>query len=325
MPTDKSLHAGKAALRKKVRFIYNPSSGETRITDYLDGIIDLYQREGYTIVPYRLTFDDAPEAMIEGLNRSYHHVLIAGGDGTVNYVVNTLKANDIDIPVAVLPAGTANDFSSMLGIRQTNILNVCKSLIDGQIKRIDLGLVNGRYFVNVFSCGLFTDVSQKTPTILKNTLGKIAYYLGGIGELANFHKMKLHVDGDGGVFEGDCIIFLVFNGRTAGKIKIAYLSEIDDGLLDVLVFKGDTPRETMQTFMHYLSPTVASRRKRYPAGIEHFRCSRLHAECVGCDATDIDGQEGPAFPIEMTCEKGALRVLVPQPKSSSKGSRKSRG
>lgn len=103
---------------------------------------------------------------------------------------------------------------------------------------MDLGRANGRYFANVFSCGLFTDVSQKTPTAWKNNLGKIAYYINGIGDLPRFRKMELSITSDGGDFRGNAIIFFVFNGRTAGTLPLAYLSEGDDGLLDILVLKA---------------------------------------------------------------------------------------
>ena len=77
---------------QKVRFIYNPKSGETVISEWLDHIIEIYQGHGYTVVPYRLCFGDTEETdMFDGVDQSYHHALIAGGDGTVNYVVNVMK------------------------------------------------------------------------------------------------------------------------------------------------------------------------------------------------------------------------------------------
>ena len=69
-------------------------------------------------------------------------------------------------------------------------------------QRVDLGKANDEYFVNVFSCGLFTDVSQKTPTVLKNTFGKLAYYVGGLGELPNFRKMYVSIETEVGKYEG---------------------------------------------------------------------------------------------------------------------------
>lgn len=307
---------------KRVKFIYNPSSGGNAITDNLDEIIELYQNKGYSIVPYRLTFKGDPLRMIEDIDDTYHHLLIAGGDGTVNYVVNLMKQNNIDIPVAVLPAGTANDFATILDVPSGNIIDSCKALLKSDIVPVDLGIVNGTYFVNIFSCGLFTDISQKTPTIMKNTFGKLAYYVGGLGELSRFRRMHIDIKSDGGDFEGDCIIFFVFNGRTAGNFKIAYLSEIDDGLLDVLIVKGDGAIQTIQTLVHYLP--LSGKHTHYPPGIEHIRCSRLEAKCLTCESTDIDGQPGPNFPLEIICEKGGLRVLKPKSRQSKKPGNKSK-
>lgn len=295
---------------KRVKFIYNPSSGENTVTDNLDEIIELYLEHGYSIVPYRLTFKRDPAEIIYDLDRTYHHILIAGGDGTVNFIVNLLKNNDIDIPVAVLPTGTANDFATILGVPGNNIMDSCKTILKSDIVPVDVGRANGQYFVNVFSCGLFTDISQKTPTIMKNTFGKLAYYVGGLGELSRFRRMHIDIKSDGGDFEGDCIIFFVFNGRTAGNLKIAYLSEIDDGLLDVLIVKGESPIQTIQTLIHYLP--LSGKHTSYPPGIEHIRCSHLTASCDTDENTDIDGQPGPGFPLEITCENGGLRVLKPK-------------
>ncbi len=295
---------------ERVLFIYNPASGEGVIPELLDQMVAMHQKYGYMLEPYRLDFSDRQYGQIVSmLEGKIRHVMVAGGDGTVNYVVNLLKDSGVDIPLAVLPAGTANDFANVLGM-PSSPLRACEKILAGEVKQIDLGMVNGRYFVNVFSCGLFTDVSQKTPTIFKNTFGKLAYYVGGLGEMAKFRKMHLEIRSDGGNFEGPSLIFFVFNGRTAGNLRRAYLSEVDDGLLDVLVIRGENPAEALSTVFRYLS----SNRKRYPAGVTHLRCSRLTAVSATPEATDIDGQAGPPFPLDIVCCKGALRVIVPKPK-----------
>ena len=282
---------------KKVKFIYNPSSGETAVAAYLDKIISIYQSYGYTLTIRRLDFKgDESDIIAELQEFKYHHILIAGGDGTVNYIVNILMSNGIDTPISVLPTGTANDFSSMLRI-PSDIEKACHKILTGTFKDIDLGVVNNKYFVNVFSCGLFTDVSQKTPTILKNTFGKLAYYVGGIGEIPNFRRMNIKITSDGGNYEGTSLIFFVFNGKTAGKFRIAKGAEINDGMLDVLIFKGDNSFETAQTIFHYIS--LLPKRQMYPSGVVHLKCKTLHAECVRDEHTDMDGQAGPRFPLEI--------------------------
>lgn len=300
---------------KKVRFIYNPKSGENTVTGRLDEIIGLYQSRGYTIVPLRLDFTQNDKEIVRELKGGYDHLLVAGGDGTVNYLVNLVKENGIETPVAFLPSGTANDFATVLGM-PSDIIEACEEVLNGKVCDVDLGKVNGQWFANVFSCGLFTDISQKTPTVLKNTFGRLAYYATGVSDLVRFRKLHLKIESDGGNYEGPSVIFFVFNGKTAGKLRLAYLSEIDDGMLDILILKGDDPIESIQTVMHYV--TLPRKPKRYPAGMEHIRCTRLKAKCDTQEATDMDGQTGPDFPVEITCEKGALKVIRPKKQTSKK-------
>lgn len=295
---------------RKARFIYNPAAGHRRITANLEAISALYAENGYELELVVIGFAPEDEDRLVGeLGNGYHHLLIAGGDGTINYVINLLKGRGVDIPLAMLPAGTANDFTSVLGMPR-DPLTACRGILEGSIRNIDIGSVNGRYFVNVFSCGLFTDVSQKTPDFLKNTFGKIAYYFNGLADLPLFRRIKLKLEADDAVFDGNAIIFFVFNGRTAGKLPIAYLSEIDDGKLDVLIVKGNTPARLLPTAIQYIARHY--RNEEYPPGVVHIRCSHLTAHSERNLNTDIDGQPGPGFPVEIKCHPGALRIILPE-------------
>ena len=86
---------------KPICFLYNPTAGETVITEWLDSIVMIYQQHGYMVVPYRLSFKPEEEhALVELLGYGFRHVLIAGGDGTVNYVVGIMKrANPCRCPL----------------------------------------------------------------------------------------------------------------------------------------------------------------------------------------------------------------------------------
>ena len=303
-------------MMRRARFIYNPRSGEKAVAESLDRIIAEYQSHGCLLEPWRLSFDGGDaSAAFEGLDGSYDHLLVAGGDGTVNFAVNQLKSRGADIPLAVLPAGTANDFASLLGL-QASLPAACRALLEGEIRPIDLGRVNGQWFANVFSCGLFTDVSQRTPTALKNSLGRLAYFVGGVGELGKLRKMSVEIVTDNGCYTGSSLLFLVFNGQTAGGFRLAFRSQMDDGLLDVLIIKGDNPIETAQAAFHFLARMGGMGQRllpeRYPAGIVHIQCSRIEASAETDEPTDMDGQAGPGFPLTITCEPRALRVLMPR-------------
>lgn len=294
---------------KQVRFIYNPHAGETAVGEWLDRITAMYQSRGLIVSLFRLDFNGPMDKALDGVDAGFDHILIAGGDGTVNFVVNLMKRRGIDIPVAVLPTGTANDFAKAFRM-SSDIEKAVRSILDGEVRPVDLGVVNGTWFVNILSCGLFTAVSQNTPTSMKNIFGRLAYLAGGAFELANYHKINLSIDSDGGVFEGDALTLLIFNGKTAGNLKLARTSELDDGLLDVLIIKGQNPIETFHTVFLYVSGIT----RRYPREVKHIMCSRLTAHAQSAETTDVDGQPGPDFPLDVWCDKGGLRVIRPRHK-----------
>lgn len=295
-------------MKKIVRFVYNPHSGERTILGHLDDIISRYQKKGFVIMPYQLTFEAAPEGMLEGVDdEHFHHVLIAGGDGTVNAVVNEMKRKGLDVPIAVLPTGTANDFAKLFGM-PGRIPEAVDAILKGDIRRVDIGKVNDRYFINVLSCGLFTDVSQKTPTVMKNTFGKLAYYFSSMQELPNFKKIHLDIESKEVVFNDSCLVFFVFNGRTAGNMRFAYLSDAQDGLLDVLILKGDNVVDTIRMVFHFLGGAG----RDYPKGVVHFKTRRLKVTSEESVSIDIDGEGGVTTPVEIACVEGGIQVVCPR-------------
>jgi YegS/Rv2252/BmrU family lipid kinase len=297
---------------KKVKFIYNPSSGENSITDSLDLVIALYQEHGITVVPFRLDFVTPADRMLDDIDGTFDHILIAGGDGTINYVVNLMKRLGIELPIAVIPTGTANDFAGAFKMPD-DIEQAVRAILGGAVKPIDVGVAGGIYFVNICSSGLFTSVSQNTPTPMKNAFGMLAYIAGGALDLVNYHRIRLSLKSDGGDFEGDALTLLIFNGRTAGNIKLARMSELDDGLLDVLIIKGDNPIEAFNSALLHVSGLTPKRGKmpRGLRGLVHIRCSRLTVTATTHETTDIDGQQGPDLPLDVWCERGGIRLIVP--------------
>ena len=236
----------------KVKFIYNPYSGENLILSKLDKVISLHQEAGYTIVPYRITAgEDVGVALNDIKDGNYKYILIAGGDGTVDSVVNAMAKSGISLPIGILPVGTANDFSKFLGM-PSDVEEACKQILSSEVKSVDLGSINDKYFVNVASTGLFTDVSQKTDVNLKNTIGKLAYYLKGLEELPNFRKLHVNILSKEVEFDGEMYLLLVFNGATAGNFNLATRADACDGLLDIIMFKAVQIYELLPLFIKVL-------------------------------------------------------------------------
>jgi len=288
----------------KVKFIYNPYSGENTIISDIDKVIDIHQKHGYTVVPYRICFDyELTQAFLD-IDDTYKYILVAGGDGTVDNVVNHMEKLNIKLPISVLPTGTANDFAKFLGIPQ-DVEKACEQILSSTVKRVDLGKVNDKFFVNVASTGLFTDISQRTSVTLKNTMGKLAYYVKGIEQLPNFKPLKIKVSSKEVEFSGSMYLMLIFNGQTAGNLKFAYKAEVDDGLLDVIIIKAGTIKDLIALFIQMLK----GEHLEHANNLIYFKTDKLYIECHEDLVTDIDGERGPDFPLTVECIKGGLQVL----------------
>ncbi|ENZ02600.1 YegS/Rv2252/BmrU family lipid kinase [Clostridium thermobutyricum] len=289
---------------KKVRFIYNPYSGEGVILQKLDKVIEIHQKAGYTICPYRIERGRNIEEAFDSIDEYYEYILVAGGDGTVDSVVNIMMKKNINLPLGILPVGTANDFGKLLDI-PADVEEACKRIVSTVEPRlIDIGKINDKYFVNVASTGLFTDVSQKVDINLKNTLGKLAYYLKGIDEIKNFRKLKVKLTSNEYNYEGYMYLMLMFNGKTAGNLNIASRSDVEDGKLDVVLFKPVPIIEVLPLFLKVLRGEHLDSKK-----VIYFKTDSLLVECEEDIVTDIDGEKGPDFPLQVKCIKGGLKVL----------------
>lgn len=291
---------------RKVLFIYNPLSGEAQIAGLLDRIVLLYQKAGFTMSLFRITRERGLKelaAIIADLNPE--HLLVAGGDGTINRLVNYLKHRDIEIPLGLIPSGTANDFANLIGM-PGNPIEACRRVLAGSVQRLDLGRVGNRYFVNVLSSGLFTEVSHKTPTTLKNTFGRLAYYMSSLGELPMFRRINIEVQSEELSFRGSCLILLVFNGRTAGNLRLANQSSARDGVLDVLIIRGENIVESIKTVFHFL----VKRDANYPEDVVYFQTNKLRIESRDpALSSDLDGELGGVFPLDIECLPGALQLI----------------
>lgn len=288
---------------KKVRFIYNPFSGEGIILSKIDKIIEMHEERDYQIVPFRISKNKGIKEALEIVDESYSYILIAGGDGTVDILINAMKEKGLNLPIGILPVGTANDFGKFINMPQ-DIEKACEQILSSEPVKVDIGKINERYFINVASTGLFTDVSQKTDIALKNTIGKLAYYIKGIEEIPNFRKLKIKLKSKEVNYDGEMYLMLIFNGQTAGNFKLATRSSAMDGFLDVIVIKAVQIFEILPLFIKVLKGEHLDSNK-----VIYFKTDDLYIECEEGILTDVDGERGPDFPLHVQCIKGAIEVL----------------
>lgn len=289
---------------KKAKLIYNPYSGDKSFKNNLDTVIEELQEGNYSITFRRtLSIDDIYDEVKS--SKGFDCIIISGGDGSINHVINAMENENIRIPLGIIPSGTANDLANHLGLGK-NIKQCAKIIANGNIKEVDLGKINDKYFINVAAAGLLTDVSQKIDINLKNTLGKLAYYIKGIEQLPNFRPIPIKITCDGTVYEENVYLFVILNGSTAGGFKLAPEAVEDDNKLNLIALRVGNIVELFNLFIKIIRGEHINHNK-----VLYLEGEKFLIECEENFEADIDGESGPSFPLDISVLHKKIKVFVP--------------
>lgn len=280
----------------KAILLFNTQAGKGRIGRHIEAIVEIFRRADIDIHPKRLDFERNP---FDG-DEDTELAVICGGDGSINYVVNSMFKKGLDVTLGIIPTGTANDFASAIGMRR-RVLRAAEQIAQGSVRRVDCGRVNGNAFVNVLSFGVLTTTSQQATDREKHLVGKLAYIRIGTRDLLTMHSIPLVARINGEEFSTEAAMFLAFNGRSAGQFRLAPEAKIDDGELDVLILRYDNMAKTCWSMMHYLVGGM-------PEAVNYIRTDKIELLCAQRERTDVDGQPGPDFPLSIECLPGALKI-----------------
>lgn len=291
---------------KKIALVYNPVSGSGTLKKHLDYYIDAFQKRGMLLVPYRTQVDNSKsfDAFME--TAEPEGVIAAGGDGTLSEVVNLIMARKKPLPVGIIGSGTSNDFATYLQVNQ-NLEDYFDAIKEGKTRPVDLGQAGDKYFINVASAGAFTSVAHEVAPRLKNSLGKMAYYLKGLGEIPKFRLMPLHVEADGKSYDEEVFLFVVINGATVGSMKnVAEDAKIDDGKLDFLAVKKCSVKEFMKLFRDLLRGKSIADKK----SVLHIASDSFFISSTEEVTSDLDGEVGSKLPLNIKNIHHALEVYT---------------
>ncbi len=213
----------------------NPTA--SRVDTTLDELATWFGRNSEAHFVTTSSQDDLRQTLLR-YGQAVERIVIGGGDGTISNALPELL--QLDKPLIVVPLGTANDFARTLGLPQDS-LEAARIALNGRAHKIDVGLVNGRPFLNVASVGVAAKVSQAQSKGLKRTWRILSYLIGLLREArqARPFNVELAIDGvpswAGAVYQVS-----VGNGRShGGGLTVAEDAAIDDGRLDLyLVIPG---------------------------------------------------------------------------------------
>ncbi len=279
-------------MSKKVMFLYNPDAGNNAINKVVFDVI-----KNLTIFDCVVTcFPIMPshcmgsEVILTTHAHEYELVVVYGGDGTLNRVVNVMLNNHIDLPIGYIAGGTTNDFSKAIDENGT-IESYCRAIAFGNAFRYDVGKFNDTYFNYVAAFGAFTATSYETSRISKQILGYGAYVLNALGNLSssltNHTKMKIIHDGveEEGVF----VFGAISNSPSVGGFKLPFYEDtsLDDGMFEVILVAALDNLDVLRNVLRNVASGEID-----PQYVRAFKAKKIEIITEEKTAWTLDGEDG---------------------------------
>lgn len=288
---------------KKVLLLISPKS--RRGADSIALATTQLQSLGYTIIndPTEESLD--PNEVIIKNAADVSYVIVGGGDGSVNMVLPALVKTQL--PLVVIPLGTANNLARHYNL--SNDINEALDVINhGEPMKLDLGMVNDLYFVNVVGLGLSTYVNSSVPTKLKRYLGAFAFVLTAFYLSSKIRPFRLHIKADGREYTRRSWQISVCNGRHYGNgLTVKHDASLIDGKLHAL---STEVAKWWQGFA--LIPALISGRYKKNHDVSLFEAREIVLSTRRRLKIDVDGDIKTHTPATFKVHKHALVMMVPK-------------
>ncbi len=294
---------------KNLLLIVNPRSGRAKMGPSLLGVVEIFSKADYSVTVYPTKArEDATSKAASVKAKDYDLIVVCGGDGTLNEVITGLMHSGEDIPIAYIPAGTLNEWSTGLGISKS-IRQAAKDIVKGKEIILDIGKFGDNYFTYTASFGAFTSASYTTNQDIKNVLGQAAYFFEGVKSLGSIKPIHLKFESEGKTVEDDFLFGAVSNSMSVGGIVKFDQSvvKLNDGLFEVLLIKNPNNILKLQSVVDGILKHELDRE-----GMEFFHTDKI--TITGEEGVDwtLDGEHATSGNIlEIKNIHKAVRFIVP--------------
>ena len=300
----------------KGMFIINPSSGtqtiQRRAVVIMERLLKDKDCDGiFTMYTHKK--DDARLAAKALRPGEYDYVVAVGGDGTVNEVASGLYESGSGIPMAVIAAGTVNDFANSVGLPK-DITNFCGMIRAMRTVPMDLGVMNGEYFYNDSAGGALSEVAHTTDPDLKTAFGRLAYLAEGVKKFGNINlrTQPLVFVMDGVTEKFDTFYYTLSNSKSVGGFqKTAPDARINDGKMDLIIVKKIEPAEVLPFFTQFQNGQHINNKKL--CEYRQVKTLRVYSEDENAwFSLDHDGEAAGNIPVDVEVIPNAIRLVVPE-------------
>ncbi|XOQ37919.1 MAG: diacylglycerol kinase [Lactococcus sp.] len=296
----------------RTRLIYNPTSGQETMKKNIAEILDVLENFGHETSAFATTAEknSARDEARRAAEAGFELLIAAGGDGTINEVVNGIAPLENRPKLAIIPAGTTNDFARALKIPRNNPVAAAKIVGKAQTLNMDVGCAgDDKYFINIAAGGSLTELTYSVPSQLKTAFGYLAYLAKGVELLPRVKAVPLKITHDDGVFEGETsMFFAALTNSVGGFEQIAPDAQLDDGLFTLILVKTANLFEMIRLIGLVLNGGKHIDDKK----IEYIKTSKIKIEPQSDDRMmiNLDGEYGGDAPITLTNFKNHIEMYA---------------
>ncbi len=292
---------------QKMLFIYNPCAGKGTMKNKLSDVIETFMKAEYEVTVYATQWEGEATQIVKEIGKGYDRIVCSGGDGTLHEVTQGIMELPAELrPVCgYIPTGTVNDFARGLKLPM-RIKLAARVAARDTVKPVDIGLMNGRCFTYVVAFGAFTSVSYETPQMAKNLMGKTAYLLEGMGQLASIKSYHAVLEMEHETIEDDFVFGMVSNAKSIGGFpffKKSHVSLNDGAFEGVFVRQPKTPIELQEVINSFVTLKPNDQ-------ILGFRSSKFTIISQEEIPFTLDGEKGGSFSkTEIECCHKAINYV----------------
>ena len=294
---------------RKCWIIYNPVSGKKKFVESLDEVSKRIAQLGYEIIIKPTQRQrHAVELVKEACYEKVAMILISGGDGTMNEVINGLADNAYKPKIAYIPSGTACDIAKTLGIPK-NVKKALKIIENDYHVNMDIVKSSHGYFMYVTAIGNYVDISYVTQSKLKKIFGYGAYLVTGIKQFFTIPMIKTEIVYDGGKLKGYYSLMLVVNSRRVAGFNIIKKPLLDDGKVDIVVYRYIPLLNNIIYFISFfLNP-------KWLPGVKKIQTEQAKIYTEHHHKWNIDGEGADSGNQDILVKKQHINIIVNQRKT----------
>ncbi|ASK64275.1 diacylglycerol kinase [Virgibacillus phasianinus] len=277
-------------------FLYNSNAGNDDIEQKLAQTLPTISKSVKDLsVIQTETIEEVKQTCIQ-YSESADIIIVLGGDGTIHACINSIAPLEKRPIIGILPGGTCNDFSRMLGTSQ-NLKLAAEGIAQGEIVDVDLGKTGDRYFLNFWGIGFVSEASRNINPDQKKSLGVLSYYLSTLRTVNQAETFTYKLTTKSETYEGEAVLILMLNGRFIGAKELPVTTaDPSDGKLDVIIIKTSN----LASFREFLSMNKPTTDPDQLSELIHFQAASVKIDTDTAKDVDMDGEINGSTPASIT-------------------------